>query len=58
VLLASEHVATRAVVVDAVSDNAASFYQHHGFRPLSDDPRTLMIHLDEIRDSLTSNPVG
>lgn len=57
VLLASEHVATRAVVVDAISDSAASFYEHHGFRPLSDDPRTLMIHLGEIRDSLTSNPV-
>jgi len=54
VLLASERVATRAVVVDAISDAAAGFYEHHGFRPLSDDPRTLMINLDEIRDSLAS----
>lgn len=52
-LLASEHVATRAVVVDAISDVAAGFYMHHGFRPLSDEPRTLMIHLGEIRDALT-----
>jgi len=53
VLLASEHVATRAVVVDAISDTAARFYAHHGFRPLSDDPRTLMVHLGELRDSST-----
>lgn len=52
-LLASEHMATRAVVVDAISDEAARFYTHHGFRPLSEDPLTLMIHLAEIRDSAT-----
>lgn len=51
VLLASEHVPTRAVGVDAISDGAASLYGHHGFHPLSDDPRTLMAHLGEIRDS-------
>lgn len=53
VLVAGEHVATRAVVVDAISGAAAAFYEHHGFRPLSDDPLTLMIQLDEIRDSIT-----
>lgn len=52
-LLASEHVATRAVVVDAISDDAARFSARHGFRPLSDDPRTLMVHLAEIRESIT-----
>lgn len=51
-LLASEHVATRAVVVDAISNAAAGFSMHHGFRPLCDEPRRLMVHLGEIRDSL------
>lgn len=50
-LRASEHVATRAVVVDAISDAAAHFYLHHGFRPLSEIPLTLMVHLGEIRAS-------
>lgn len=51
-LLASEHVATRAVVVDAISEVAVGFYLHHGFRPLSDEPRRLMVHLGEIRESI------
>jgi GNAT superfamily N-acetyltransferase len=52
VVLASEHVATRAIVVDALSARAAAFYRHHGFRPLADDPLTLMVRLGEVRDAL------
>lgn len=40
----------------AISEPAASYYEHHGFRPLSDDLRAPMAHVDEIRDSLTSDP--
>ena len=56
VLLASEHVATRAIVVNAISEQAAAFYSHHGFRPLARDPRTLMVHLGEVRDALSPPP--
>ena len=52
VVLASEHVATRAVVVEAISEHASAFYRHHGFRSLADDPLTLMVHLGEVRDSM------
>ncbi len=51
VLAAGEQVAIRAVVVHATSDRAAAFYQRFGFKPLADEPRTLMITLDELRRS-------
>lgn len=46
---ASEQLAVRAVVVHAIDDQAASFYQHFGFRALGSTPRTLMVTLAEIR---------
>ena len=51
VLAAGEHVAIRAVVVHAMSATAATFYERFGFKPLADEPRTLMVTLDEIRRS-------
>ncbi len=51
VLAAAEQVAIRAVVVHAVSDQAAAFYLRFGFKPLADEPRTLMITLVELRRS-------
>jgi GNAT superfamily N-acetyltransferase len=47
--LASEQLAVRAVVVHAIDDPAARFYEHFGFRPLSATPRTLMVTLAELR---------
>jgi GNAT superfamily N-acetyltransferase len=47
--VASQNVAVRAVVVHALDDAAAAFYAHHGFRPLSSEPRTLMVTLADIR---------
>ena len=49
VALASEQVAVRAVVVHALDDNAAAFYERFGFRALSAAPRTLMISLAALR---------
>jgi predicted N-acetyltransferase YhbS len=46
---ASEQVAVRAVVVHAIDEGAATFYQQFGFRALSATPRTLMITLAELR---------
>lgn len=50
-MAAAEQVAIRAVVVHAISDQAAAFYVRFGFRPLADEPRTLMVTLDELRRS-------
>lgn len=49
VALASEQVAVRAVVVHAVDDNAAAFYERFGFRALTSTPRTLMVTLSALR---------
>jgi GNAT superfamily N-acetyltransferase len=49
VVLASEQIAVRAVVVHAIDDSAAGFYEHFGFRALSAMPRTLMVTLAELR---------
>jgi predicted N-acetyltransferase YhbS len=51
VLAAAEQVAIRAVVVHAISEQAAAFYIRFGFKPLADEPRKLMITLDELRRS-------
>jgi GNAT superfamily N-acetyltransferase len=49
VTLASEQLAVRAVVVHAIDDRAALFYEHFGFRALSATPHTLMVTLAELR---------
>ena len=49
VQLASAHVAVRAVVVYAIDDRAAGFYERFGFRALTSTPRTLMVTLGALR---------
>jgi GNAT superfamily N-acetyltransferase len=49
VMLASEQLAVRAVVVHAADERAAHFYERFGFRALSATPRTLMVTLAELR---------
>ncbi|HET7053057.1 MAG TPA: GNAT family N-acetyltransferase [Solirubrobacterales bacterium] len=46
---AAQEVAIRAVVVHAIDDAAACFYECFGFRGLSTAPRTLMVTLAELR---------
>ncbi len=46
---ASAQVAVRAVVVHAIDENAATFYERFGFRALSTTPRTLMVPLAALR---------
>lgn len=48
---AAQEVAVRAVVVHAISDAAAGFYENFGFRGLSATPRTLMVTLAELRQA-------
>jgi predicted N-acetyltransferase YhbS len=49
VVHASEEIAVRAVVVHAVDDSAAEFYERFGFRSLAATPRTLMVTLAALR---------
>jgi len=49
VAVASEQLAVRAVVVHAVDDDAARFYERFGFRALGAAPHTLMVTLLELR---------
>lgn len=49
VMVAAEQLAVRAVVVHAIDDHAAHFYEHFGFRALSANPHTLMVTLEELR---------
>jgi predicted N-acetyltransferase YhbS len=46
---AAQEVVVRAVVVHAIDDGAAAYYERFGFRPLGSAPRTLMVTLAELR---------
>lgn len=46
---AAQDVAVRAVVVNAIDERAAGFYERFGFRSLGMAPRTLMVTLAELR---------
>jgi GNAT superfamily N-acetyltransferase len=41
IVAATEVVAARFVVVDAIDERAASFYEHHGFRRIPDSDRLI-----------------
>ena len=49
VTTAADQVAVRAVVVQAIDDGAAAFYDRFGFHALGSAPRTLMVTLAELR---------
>jgi GNAT superfamily N-acetyltransferase len=46
---AAEQVGMRAVIVDAIDEGAADFYEHFGFTRLVDEPLTLMVTVAHIR---------
>ena len=49
---AGEAVAARLVVVDAIDEPAASFYERHGFIPTPEHPLRLYRRMSDIRASL------
>lgn len=49
---AAEHVGIRAVVVDAIDSDAASFYGHVGFLGLTGSPLRMQITLEAVRSLL------
>jgi predicted N-acetyltransferase YhbS len=52
IVVASQSVAGRLVVVDAIDDHAAAFYQHLGFRPVEGDPQRLVMKVATARKAL------
>lgn len=54
ILKASDELAVRAVTVDALNDDAASFYRHYGFEPTALAPNTLMAPIHAVRSSLAN----
>lgn len=51
-LAASDIAAARLVVVDAISAEAAAFYEHHGFTPIPDNPNRLVQKMSDIASAL------
>jgi GNAT superfamily N-acetyltransferase len=51
-LAASEQIGIRAVVVDAIDEEAAAFYRRHGFELVTDDGLTLMVTIAAVRSHL------
>jgi GNAT superfamily N-acetyltransferase len=49
---AAESVGVRAILVHAISDDARTFYEKHGFRPSPVEPMTLMITIEEAQGML------
>jgi GNAT superfamily N-acetyltransferase len=51
IVAATELVAARFIVVDAIDDSAANFYNHHGYQPLP-DTRRLVRKLSDVAHDL------
>lgn len=52
ILAAARSAGGRLVVVDAMDDNAASFYQAHDFKPSPTDPHRLILKLSTVAQAL------
>ncbi len=48
IVLATQTVAARFVVVDAIDDNAKGFYEHFGYRPMPTNPHRLYRRIKDI----------
>ncbi|MGO9961032.1 MAG: GNAT family N-acetyltransferase [Solirubrobacteraceae bacterium] len=53
-LAASDQIGIRAVVVDAIDEEAARFYRRRGFEPATDDELTLMVPIAALRSQFAS----
>lgn len=52
VVMASETIGVRGLIVHAISDDAATFYRRLGFDPSPLEPMTLMVTLSDLRASM------
>ncbi len=53
-VLVSEQIGVRGILIHAASPTARAFYLHMGFEPSPLDPFTLMVRLSDVRDALPS----
>jgi predicted N-acetyltransferase YhbS len=53
---AADTVAARLVVVDAISPQAAAFYEHHGFTQIPDNPNRLVQKMSDIAAAIDDLP--
>ena len=49
---AAEFIGVRAILVHAISDEAKTFYEKHGFRPSPIEPMTLIVTIEEAQKML------
>jgi GNAT superfamily N-acetyltransferase len=52
IVTAARAAGGRAVIVDAIDDNAASFYRAHDFEPTPNDPNRLILKLSTVARAL------
>lgn len=52
IVTAARAAGGRLIVVDAIDDNAASFYRAHNFEPAPNDPHRLIIRLSTVAKAL------
>lgn len=52
IVTAADTASGRLIMVDAIDDNAAAFYQHHDFHPVRDNPRRLVVKVSTVRKAL------
>ncbi|WP_354700807.1 GNAT family N-acetyltransferase [Paraconexibacter sp. AEG42_29] len=50
---AADEVVIRAILIDAIDQQAAAFYQRFGFEPLPGDDLTLMATIAQVRNAAT-----
>jgi predicted GNAT family N-acyltransferase len=55
IVSASETAGGRVIVVDAIDGRAADFYSFHGFLPVKDDPRRLVMKMATARAALAAS---
>ena len=54
-LAAADVIGARAIVVQALDERVATFYQHHGFTRFSDrEPLMLILRISELREAVGS----
>jgi len=55
VLSAADAIGVRALLVHAISADAKTFYERHGFKPSPIEPMTVMITLAEAKRAFLAN---
>ncbi|MGQ0775653.1 MAG: GNAT family N-acetyltransferase [Pseudonocardiales bacterium] len=52
IITAADTASGRLIVVDAIDETAATFYRHHDFQPVRDNPHRLVLKVSTVRKAL------